>query len=87
MKIFNFLLALINGIVAIIESFLIRFGLIYKEVNVVFLGLDNAGKTTMINTLLYEGNQNLTLIFENKMVFGNTCYICHDLGGIQRRRV
>ena len=60
------------------------FGLYYKEAKILFLGLDNAGKTSLLNMLKTDTFQAHTPTFHpnaDDLIVGNVQFQAHDLGG------
>ena len=59
-------------------------GYAYKNANIVYLGLDNSGKTTLVNMLLHERllpSDSSTHPHNLSIPVGNIRYNLFDLGG------
>lgn len=64
-------------------------GIYYRSATILFLGLDNAGKTTLLGTLKDNTISAHTPTFHpitQVFVIGNVRYLAHDLGGHEAAR-
>lgn len=60
------------------------FGIYYKNAKIVFLGLDNAGKTTLLNVLKEDRVMAFQPTFQpssTELIIGSTKFQAHDMGG------